>query len=388
MPTPAPPAPPDGPTAPPPPPAGSLRLPTSLLGDLVVPDGAGRADELRALSARAAVYATRARGEGTRRAYRSAWRGFEAWCASLGRQPLAGDPETLAMYAVHLADRGRAVATLRVHLAAILAAHRLAGLALDLRHPRLAMVLDGIARATGTRPRRKAAAAGPDILRRLLATRPAADTPLGARDRALLLIGFGAALRRGELVGLALGDVTPVPGRGLRLLVRRSKTDQRGAGQEIAVWANPGEPAFCPVAAFDAWLAVRHRGADVTGGVSDGERALFVGMSKAGRLSGVRLSDKAVWRLVREAARDAGIEGWARFSGHSLRAGLATAAGEAGADLAQVMRQTRHRSAEVALGYLRPADLWRNNPTRGIWTAGQDGDAGQGGGLRDPHLAS
>ncbi|WP_140886420.1 site-specific integrase [Muricoccus nepalensis] len=63
----------------------------------------------------------------------------------------------------------------------------------------------------------------------------------------------------------------------------------------------------------------------------------------------------------------AGLEGWERFSGYSLRAGLATAAGEAGADLAQVMRQTRHRSADVALGYLRPADLWRNNPTKVIW---------------------
>jgi integrase len=70
---------------------------------------------------------------------------------------------------------------------------------------------------------------------------------------------------------------------------------------------------------------------------------------------------KAVWRLVRVAAEDAGLEGWARFSGHSLRAGLATAAGEAGADLAQVMRQTRHRSSEVAMGYLRPAEIWRQN---------------------------
>ena len=81
-----------------------------------------------------------------------------------------------------------------------------------------------------------------------------------------------------------------------------------------------------------------------------------------------------MWRLVKAAAEAAGLEGWERFSGHSLRAGLATAAGEQGADLAQVMRQTRHRSAEVALGYLRPADLWRNNPTRGIWREDKDGE--------------
>ncbi|MHB0715701.1 site-specific integrase, partial [Roseomonas mucosa] len=188
------------------------------------------------------------------------------------------------------------------------------------------------------------------------------------------LVGFGAALRRSELVGLALGDVEIVPGRGLRVLIRRSKTDQRGAGQEVAVWANPAEPGCCPLAALEAWLAFRKGASDITGGGSDRERPLFVGMSKAGRLSTAALSDKAVWRLVKGAAEAAGLEGWERFSGHSLRAGLATAAGERGADLAQVMRQTRHRSAEVALGYLRPADLWRNNPTRGIWTAaGDDG---------------
>ena len=113
-------------------PAGSLRLHTSLLGDILVPGGAARAAELQALSARAAVYATRARGEGTRRAYRSAWGAFEAWYTALGREPLAGDPETLAMYAVRCTDRGLAVASLRVHLAAIGAVHRLAGVALRL----------------------------------------------------------------------------------------------------------------------------------------------------------------------------------------------------------------------------------------------------------------
>ncbi|MBI0539518.1 hypothetical protein D9599_28830 [Roseomonas sp. KE2513] len=199
--------------------------------------------------------------------------------------------------------------------------------------------------------------------------------PLGTRDRALLLVGFGAALRRSELAGLALSDAVPVAGRGLQILVRRSKTDQRGAGQEVAVWANPKEAGFCPLAAIEAWLVFRGKGLDITGGASDGERPLFVGKSKGGRLTGQELSDRAVWRLVKGTAEAAGLEGWERFSGHSLRAGLATAAGEAGADLGQVMRQTRHRSADVALGYLRPADLWRNSPTQGVW--GEPGDAEQ-----------
>lgn len=339
-----------------------ITVQSSLLGPLQVAACGVAAEQLQDLSRKAAVYATRARGDGTRRAYRSAWRQFQAWCESLGRRPLPADPDTLAMYMVRRADDGRAVSSLRVDLAAIRTAHLLAGLSLDLRHPNLAMVLDGIARSNGTRPRRQAAAAVPEVLRRMLAARPPPDTPLGARDRAMLLLGFGAALRRSELVGLAIGDVEPVPGRGLMVLVRRSKTDQHGAGQSVAVWANPSEPDFCPASALTAWLAFRRQAPDWAGVASDLERPLFCSLTKAGRLTGRGLSDKAVARLVKQAAADAGLDA-ARYSGHSLRAGLATAAGDNGAGLADLMRQTRHRSTEVALGYLRPADLWRRNVT-------------------------
>jgi integrase len=213
----------------------------------------------------------------------------------------------------------------------------------------------------------------PDVLRAMLTALTAepamAREALIARDRAMLLLGFGAALRRSELVALRLGDVAKVPGRGLRVLVRRSKTDQQGKGQEIAIWANAAEPGFCPLVALDAWLGHRHDAADLQGEVSEsarGERALFCAVTKAGRPSGTALSDKAVARLVKQAAAAAGLDP-ARFSGHSLRAGLATAAGEVGAGLAELMRQTRHRSTDVALGYLRPADLWRNNVTEKLF---------------------
>ena len=103
---------------------GIVTLSTSLLGDLQVPGSPEQAATLQALAARAAVYATRASGDGTRRTYRSAWRAYEAWCASLCRPSLAGDPETIAMYAVHAADRGLSLSSLRVALAAIQAATR------------------------------------------------------------------------------------------------------------------------------------------------------------------------------------------------------------------------------------------------------------------------
>ena len=391
-----------------PPPSTPFTLETSLLGPLIIPGGAGRAEEIEALSHRAAVYATRAHGAGTRRAYRSAWRAYDAWCRALGREPLGGNPETIAMYIVRRADEGLSVSSLRVALAAIRTAHRLAGLALDLRDPRLAMVVEGIVRAKGSRPRRQVAPAVPEVLRRMLAHGvpdksgnppdagaldggPSGAAPdingvreaavvrqtsvvreaIVARDRAMLLLGFGAALRRSELVALTLGDVEVVLGRGLRVLVRRSKTDQHGKGQEIAVAANPADRGFCPQAALERWLAYRREAPDLPWTLSPEARAtrpLFCAVTKSGRLTGAALSDKAVARLVKSAARTAGLDP-AKYSGHSLRAGLATAAGEAGAGLAELMRQTRHKSTAVALTYLRPAELWRNNVTTRVFAA-------------------
>ncbi len=360
---------PEGPPPPLPTPDGAFRLDTGLLGPLLVPSGANRAAELEALSARAAVYATRVRGPGTRRAYRSAWHGYEAWCRSLGREPLDGDPDTVAMYVTRRADHGLAVSSIRVALAAIRTAHLLAGIALDLRQPRFAMVLEGVVRSRGTRPRRQATPAVPGLLRRMLGALPSPTAPLGVRSRAMLLVGFGAALRRSELVALQLRDVEAVPGRGLRLLVRRSKTDPHGRGQEVAIWANPAEPPLCPAAALEAWLSLRTKAPDLAPALSVAERVerpLFCAVTKSGRLTGAALSDKAVTRLVKQAAADIGLDP-AQFSGHSLRAGLVTAAGDAGAGLADLMRQTRHKSTQVALGYLRPADLWRNNVTQRVF---------------------
>lgn len=322
-----------------------------------------------ALADRAAHYATRARGDGTRRTYRSAWTHFCQWCDSLGRTPLGGDPDLVAMYIVRRADDGLAVSSIRVALAAIRTAHQLAGVGLDLSQPRFRMTLEGVVRSRGVRPTRQAAPAVSDVLGKMLAALPSPDSPLGIRNRTMLLLGFGAALRRSELVGLRLGDVQLVPGRGLTVLVQRSKTDQHGRGQQVAIWANPANPLACPAASLERWLTVRQTAPDILecfGADARDTVPLFCGMSKAGRLSGAALSDKAVARLVKTAAAVAGLDP-ERYSGHSLRAGLATAAGDQGAGLADLMRQTRHKSTEVALGYLRPAELWRNNVTEGLF---------------------
>jgi len=336
---------------------GGLVVSSGVFGELCLPVGSfdpACADEIRNLAALAAVYATQARGQGTLRAYRSAWRLYETWCGRLGFAPLNGDPRVVGMYLTSAAER-LAVSTIQVHLAAVVTAHRLVGLSLDPGHPSIALLLDGIRRRKGVRPARQATPLTVDLLRRMVHAQPASI--LGVRNKAMLLAGFGGALRRSEIVALDVGDVAFVEGRGVVLTVRRSKTDQVGQGAAIAIWDSPDRDLCAPTALRD-WLAAL----DPTGAVAP----LFVGLRASGEMTGRRLSDKAVARLVRDTAEGVGASPDGCWSGHSLRAGLATAAGEAEAQLHDVMRQTRHKSVEVARRYMRSADIWRNNVTEKI----------------------
>lgn len=120
------------------------------------------------------------------------------------------------------------------------------------------------------------------------------------------------------------------------------------------------------MAALQAWHAHRNQVGDLDRATAENlrqQRPMFCAVTKPGRPTGVPLFDKAVARLIKGAASRAGLDP-TRFNRHSLRAGLATAAGDAGAALPNLMRQTRHKSTQVALAYLRPSDLWRNNVTK------------------------
>src|SRR4051794_6010745 len=137
-------------------PGQGLVVSTGILGDLVLPEGTfdpDRTDEIRELAAQAAVYATQTRGPGTLRAYQSAWRQYDAWCVRLDLSALSGDPRLVGMYLTAAAER-LAPATLQVHLAAIVTAHRLVGPSLDPGHPSIPLLLDGIRPRQGTRPSR------------------------------------------------------------------------------------------------------------------------------------------------------------------------------------------------------------------------------------------
>lgn len=312
-----------------------------------VDDAAG--DELALLAASAAGYARDARAPATRRAYERDWRSFVAWASERGLPSFPASPATVAAYAAELADSGQRTRTIDRKLAAIAFAHKLAGHASPLSEPRVREVRAGIRRRLGTAPKQKAALAV-TALAALVSQLP--DGPKGVRDRALLTVGFFAALRRSELVALEVADVAFAP-EGVTFTIRRSKTDQEGGGAEVAV-PNMADPALCPVRALRAWLDLA--------GIAQG--ALFRRVHRHGRIGSERLSGRAVALVVKELARAAGLT--IDVAAHSLRAGFATSAAAAGKSEAAIMRQGRWRSVTVARGYVRHGSRFRDNAADGL----------------------
>jgi integrase len=298
--------------------------------------------DLAAAADRAAGLAEGARAEATRRAYRSDWTHFEGWCLAQGLMPLPAIPTTVGLYLAAHAD-ALSVATLTRRLSSIATAHRLAGYSLDTKHVAIRDVMRGLRREKGTAQRHAEALTVP-LIRRVIDT--CGSRLIDIRDKALLLVGFAAALRRSELVVLTFDDVAVVP-EGLRITIRRSKADQEGAGAVLAVGRTG--TTTCPVTAFQAWVSAA--------GIETGR--VFRCLNRHGHL-GPKLSTNAVAEIVQRRAALAGLDPQS-FAGHSMRAGFATAAAMAGVEERTIMKQTRHRSAATVRRYIRDGELWQRN---------------------------
>ena len=136
--------------------------------------------------------------------------------------------------------------------------------------------------------------------------------------------------------------------QGLIVHIRRSKTDQGGVGRKIGIPL--GRSIWCPVAALEHWLAVS--------GIAEG--ALFRPVDRHGRVSSARLSGEAACLVVRQRVAAAGFDPRG-YSGHSLRAGFATSASQAGVSMLKIRRQTGHASDAMLAGYIRNGELVANN---------------------------
>jgi site-specific recombinase XerD len=290
-------------------------------------------------------YVRAAKSANTVKAYRSDWRSFESFCR--GRE-LAAVPATAATVAAYAAETatGLKARTIERHLAAVSQAHQLAGLANPVEDKLVRTLMAGIRRVKGTAQKGKEPLSA-ELLRKMFSRMP--EDLRSARDRALLLVGFAGAFRRGELVRLRYEDIC-FRKEGLVVTIAHSKTDAEGEGQTVGI-PYGSHPETCPVRALESWLGR----ANITYGY------LFTRIGRwGGEVTGAPLSDHQLARIIKRLARQAGLDADA-FSGHSLRSGLATAAAEGGATERAIMDQTRHRSLKQVRKYIRRGSLFRDN---------------------------
>lgn len=295
--------------------------------------------DMAELSAVRDEYRKRQRSESTLRAYATDLRDFQAWCRHHNVRPLPVDPEDLASYAAYLAsERGLKLATIQRRLSAVSSAHTRAGLASPRSAGPVVETLSGIARTHGA-AQRKAEPARWSVLKAMVQAN-AGDGLRPTRNRAILLLGFAGAFRRSELTGLDVADLRFTL-EGVRVLIRKSKTDQAGAGRSVAIpYAPEGEP--CPVKALREWLTAS--------AITEGP--IFRGVDKHGHVQPRRLGPRAVAELLKSSAATVGLDAKA-FSGHSLRAGHITSAAAAGASGLQIAGTSGHKSQDVLGGYVR-----------------------------------
>ena len=276
------------------------------------------------------AYAEAEKSVATRVAYASDWRDFAGWCASRGATALPAHVGIVAAYLSALAHQGRKASTIGRRAAAIGYRHKVAGHEPPTGSEAVKAVLRGIRRTIGSAKQGKAAATA-DVIGQMIALCP--DSMIGKRDRALLAFGFAGAFRRSELCALDVSDLTEVVD-GLRVLIRRSKGDQEGQGQEVAI---PRGYRLRPVEALQTWLAA----AEISAG------PVFRAVALGGSVSRVALADDSAARIVKRYARRVGLDP-ASYAGHSLRSGFLTSAAESGASIWKLSEVSRHKSLDVA----------------------------------------
>ena len=315
------------------------------------------------LSADEARYVQAARAANTLRGYRSDWREFTTWCHANDHESLPATAAAISAYLTVLAGHGAKVGTMSRRLSAIRFAHRLRDLPDPTENARVVAVWEGIRRTHTTRLAQAKPLMPPqlwDVLdgcptEKTWKDPKRASEPhlVGLRDRAMILVGFVAALRRSEIVALNVDDLAEHP-NGLVIQLDRSKTNQRGDVDELVVLPRGTVTRRCPVTALRTWLDAAQ--------VSEGP--LFRAVSKGNRALDRRLVPRVVNDVVQAAVERAGlVEPGADggYSAHSLRAGFVTYAHSRGASDRAIAHQTRHRSLHTVGTYIRVDTAWDDN---------------------------
>ena len=284
----------------------------------------------------------------TLRAYKSDFKDFGAFCAKHEFNCMPTDPKIVSLYLTHLSSSSK-ISTLRRRLVSIGVVHKLKGHYLDTKHPVIIENLMGIKRKKGSIQKGKK----PILINHLKQIINVIDEKKiekikKLRNRTLILIGFGGGFRRTELISIDYEDLDFVE-EGVKITLRRSKTDQFGEGliKGLPYFTNE---KYCPVTSLKNWINLSK--------IKNGP--IFRRFAKSSILTKHRLTDQSVALLIKDYLRLAGIENQ-NFSGHSLRSGFATVAAESGADERSIMSMTGHKSSQMVRRYIREANLFKNN---------------------------
>ena len=277
----------------------------------------------------------------TLRAYQSDFSDFSNFCTKNGFSFMPTQPKIIALYITHLSKSCK-FSTLKRRIASISVIHKLKGHYLDTKHPIIMENLLGIKRTLGSRQKAKK----PILINDLKLIIKAIDEDK-IRDKALILVGFAGGFRRSELVNVYFQDIDFVP-EGVKILIRRSKTDQSGEGSIKAIPYFENQE-FCPVIALKDYLNKKFSKSDK----SKKDVKIF------------EISDKSVALIIKRYAEKAGLDS-SKYAGHSLRSGFATTAAEFGAEERNIMAMTGHKTTQMVRRYIQEANLFKNNALKDI----------------------
>ena len=310
--------------------------------------------DIKALKEETVLNLQSSKANNTVRAYKSDFKDFGLFCAQNGFKTIPTEPKIVSLYLTHLSTKDAKMSTLKRRLVSIGVIHKLKGYYLDTKHPAIIENIMGIKRRKGSIQKGKK----PILISNLKVIIDVIDQQKKEeikklRDRSIILIGFSGGFRRSEIVSLDYDDLDFVP-EGLKISVKRSKTDQFGEGSIKAIpYFNNSQ--YCPVVSLKQWIDISK--------INSGP--LFRRFLKTSKMSDSRLTDQTVALLIKEYLELAGIDS-KNYSGHSLRSGFATAAAESGAEERSIMAMTGHKSTEMVRRYIKEANLFKNNALKNI----------------------
>ena len=305
--------------------------------------------DIKALQEETLLNLKNSKANNTVRAYKSDFNDFGLFCAKNGLKSLPSEPKIVSLYLTHLSTKEVKMSTLKRRLVSIGVIHKLKGHYLDTKHPLIIENIMGIKRRKGSIQKGKKPLLIKYLKQIINAINEYNDNEIKKfRDKSIILIGFSGGFRRTEIVSLDYNDLDFVE-EGLKITVKRSKTDQFGEGliKGIPYFDNQ---QYCPVISVKKWIEV----SDITSG------SLFRRLSKGSRLTENRLTDQTVALLLKKYLKLAGLDN-EHYSGHSLRSGFATSAAESGAEERSIMAMTGHKSTEMVRKYIKEANLFNNN---------------------------